>query len=50
MIPGDYTGTEFPLEYYFEVRMSDGSAGLYPGFLAEADELSVLCGAGKLVF
>ena len=31
-IPADYTRTEFPLEYYFEVQRSDGTAGLYPGF------------------
>jgi hypothetical protein len=31
-IRGDYTRTAFPLEYYFEVRKSDGVAGLYPGF------------------
>ena len=31
-IPAGYTRTEFPLEYYFEVRKGDGTAGLYPGF------------------
>jgi hypothetical protein len=31
-IPADYTRTDFPLEYYFEVHQSDGTAGLYPGF------------------
>jgi hypothetical protein len=31
-IPAAYTRTEFPLEYYFEVRKGDGTAGLYPGF------------------
>ena len=31
-IPADYTRTEFPLEYYFEVQKRDGTAGLYPGF------------------
>jgi hypothetical protein len=35
VIPGDYTRTEFPLEYYFEVRRSDGTAGLFPGFAPE---------------
>ncbi len=35
VIPGDYTRSEFPLEYYFEVRTADGKAGLYPGFSAE---------------
>jgi hypothetical protein len=33
-IPAEYTRTDFPLEYYFEVRKSDGTAGLYPGFSA----------------
>ena len=31
-IPAEYTRTEFPLEYYFEVRTRDGTTGLYPGF------------------
>jgi hypothetical protein len=31
-IPADYTRTDFPLEYYFEVRKNDGTAGLYPSF------------------
>jgi len=31
-IPADYTRTDFPLEYYFEVHKTDGTAGLYPGF------------------
>jgi hypothetical protein len=35
VIPADYTHTEFPLEYYFEVRKSDGTAGLFPGFAPE---------------
>jgi hypothetical protein len=34
-IPATYTATLFPLEYFFEVSMSDGSAGLYPGFTPE---------------
>ncbi|HEY3627694.1 MAG TPA: hypothetical protein VGL00_15490 [Terracidiphilus sp.] len=33
-IPGEYTQTEFPLEYYFDVGTSDGRVGLYPGFSA----------------
>jgi hypothetical protein len=33
-IPADYTSTEYPLEYYFEVRERTGRAGLYPGFSA----------------
>jgi hypothetical protein len=35
VIPRDYTRMAFPLEYYFEVRKGDGSAGLYPGFSTE---------------
>ena len=35
IIPADYTQTEFPLEYYFEVRKGDGTAGLFPGFTPE---------------
>ena len=34
-IPAEYTKTEFPLEYFFEVHMRDGKAGLYPGFTPE---------------
>jgi hypothetical protein len=30
-IPGDYTGTPFPLEYYFEVTGASGRPSLYPG-------------------
>jgi hypothetical protein len=30
-IPGAYTDSQFPLEYYFEVRESAGRALLYPG-------------------
>jgi hypothetical protein len=36
-IRGEYTGSPFPLQYYFELRLVDGSAYLYPGF---NDELS----------
>jgi hypothetical protein len=35
VIPAEYTRTEFPLEYYFEVRTSGGTAGLFPGFTPE---------------
>jgi hypothetical protein len=31
-IPGDYTNSKYPLEYYFELRNSPESAWLYPGF------------------
>jgi hypothetical protein len=30
-IPADYTASPYPLEYYFEVKDSAGSSGLYPG-------------------
>ena len=32
IIPGDYTNSKYPLEYYFELRTSPESAWLYPGF------------------
>jgi hypothetical protein len=31
-IPGDYTDSPYPLQYYFEVRESAAKAALYPGF------------------
>jgi hypothetical protein len=31
-IPGSYTDSEYPLEYYFEIREGRASASLYPGF------------------
>jgi hypothetical protein len=34
-IPGAYTETEYPLEYYFEVRLAPGSAILHPGLGAD---------------
>jgi hypothetical protein len=34
-IPAEYTQTEFPLEYFFEVRMADGKTALHPGFSQE---------------
>jgi hypothetical protein len=30
-IPADYTASPFPLEYYFELRDSNGGAVLFPG-------------------
>jgi hypothetical protein len=33
-IPGEYTKSEYPLQYYFEFREESGGAGLYPGFEA----------------
>jgi len=35
IIPATYTRTDFPLEYFFEVRKADGAAGLFPRFTAE---------------
>ena len=34
-IPAQYTATSFPMQYYFEVRMSAERAWLYPGFDAQ---------------
>jgi hypothetical protein len=31
-IPGAYTGSQYPLQYYFELRGPGGEASLYPGF------------------
>jgi hypothetical protein len=31
-IPGEYTNTPYPLEYYFELRNEEGQAWLFPGF------------------
>ncbi|MCX5645182.1 MAG: twin-arginine translocation signal domain-containing protein [Phycisphaerae bacterium] len=31
-IPGEYTNTPYPLEYYFELRSATGQVWLYPGF------------------
>jgi hypothetical protein len=31
-VPAEYTNSEYPLEYYFELRESPKSAWLYPGF------------------
>ena len=30
-IPADYTGSPYPLEYYFEVADAADSSGLHPG-------------------
>jgi hypothetical protein len=30
-IPGDYTKSAYPLQYYFEVTDTPSSAGFYPG-------------------
>jgi hypothetical protein len=34
-IPGPYTDSPYPLEYYFELKMAPGTATLYPGFGAD---------------
>jgi hypothetical protein len=31
-IPAEYTNSEYPLQYYFELKDEEGSAWLYPGF------------------
>jgi hypothetical protein len=31
VIPGDYTNSAYPLQYYFEVTQADATL-LYPGF------------------
>ena len=33
-LPADYTDTQYPLQYYFELRDASGKAWLYPGFSA----------------
>ena len=34
-IPGEYTHTRYPLQYFFELRNGDSRAWLYPGFDAD---------------
>ena len=34
-IPGAYTDSPYPLEYYFELKQGPDSAWLYPGFTAD---------------
>jgi hypothetical protein len=31
-IPAEYTDSEYPLQYYFELKDEEGSAWLFPGF------------------
>ena len=38
-IPSAYTDSQYPLQYYFEVREKPGSATLYPGFGEELNNL-----------
>lgn len=35
VIPGDYTDSPYPLQYFFEVRDVEGRAYFYPGFEAD---------------
>jgi hypothetical protein len=34
-IPGTYTASNYPLQYYFEVKQGTEQTGLYPGFTGE---------------
>jgi hypothetical protein len=34
-IPGDYSNSQYPLQYYFELKEGPDKAGLYPGFNAD---------------
>src|SRR5580704_12038566 len=34
VIPGEYTGSPFPLQYYFELRRENEESWLHPGFNA----------------
>ncbi len=34
-IPGAYTSSPYPIEYYFELRQSPATATLHPGFAAD---------------
>jgi hypothetical protein len=34
-IPATYTDTPYPIQYYFEVKLSATAATIYPGFGAE---------------
>jgi hypothetical protein len=36
-IPASYTNSEYPLEYYFELRENPESACLFPGFNENLD-------------
>jgi hypothetical protein len=35
VIPGDYTDSDYPLQYYFELRETPQTAWLYPGLGAD---------------
>jgi len=34
-IPASYTASNYPLQYYFELRRSTGEAWLYPGLTSD---------------
>src|SRR5439155_21520181 len=34
-LPGSYTDSNYPLQYYFELKQGPDIAGLYPGFTAD---------------
>ncbi len=36
-IPAAYTSSEYPIQYYFELKDETGKAWLYPGFTTELD-------------
>jgi hypothetical protein len=36
-IPGTYTNSPYPLQYYFEIKHASGSASLYPGFAPDLE-------------
>jgi len=35
IIPADYTNSQYPLQYYFELKETPAKAWLYPGFSAD---------------
>ena len=49
-IPGEYTDSPYPLQYYFELKSAPDSAWLYPGFPSDlaGSPYYVIRGAGKL--
>jgi len=36
-IPAEYTLSDYPLQYYFEIKDEKGKAWLYPGFSEKLD-------------
>jgi hypothetical protein len=35
VVPGDYTGSDYPLQYFFELRDARGAAYRFPGFTSD---------------